>query len=356
VTDLETLAARLLVVGFAGRELDAELAALIERGVSGAVLFSRNVGAPSEVLELTTRIKRHAARPFLIAVDQEGGKVARLRAGFSPLPPLRALGVSGDAALARAYGELVGRELATVGVDWNFAPVLDVDTNPDNPVIGERALSRDPNEVARLGLAFADGLMASGVAACGKHFPGHGDTRQDSHFALPRLAHARERLERVELVPFAAAAARLPSLMTAHVVFEALDPELPASMSEKLVGAVLRGKLAYEGVVITDDLEMKAIADHFAIEEVVLRGLAAGVDAFLCCQSAELAQRAISAIVTGVQCGSISEARVVQAAARVQELATRWALSPERIPDLARLASAEHLAVIERIRESARGA
>jgi beta-N-acetylhexosaminidase len=356
VTELETLAARLLIVGFPGRDVDGELGKLVERGVSGVVLFSRNVGSPVEVRELTRKLKLRAGRPLLTAIDQEGGKVARLREGFTPLPAFRQLGASGDAGLAREFGALIGSELAAVGIDWNFAPVLDVDTNPRNPVIGARSLSRSPAEVARLGLAFAAGLMDAGVAPCAKHFPGHGDTLQDSHFGLPRLPHARERLDRVELVPFAAAAAaNIPSIMTAHVVFEALEPELPASMSEKLVGGVLRRALGYTGVVVTDDLEMKAIADNYAIEEVTLRGLAAGVDAFLCCHTAELANRAISAIVTGVQSGQIPKERLEQAAERMQRFAARWASPPERPDAFEALASAPHLALVERLRGFANG-
>lgn len=355
MTELDTLAARLLIVGFAGPTLDSELERLIERGVSGVVLFSRNVGSANEVLELTTRLKRSAGRPLLVAVDQEGGKVARLREGFTPLPPFRALGESGDTELARAFGNVIGSELAAVGIDWNFAPVLDVDTNPENPVIGERALSRRPEEVARLGLAFAEGLMAEGVAACAKHFPGHGDTHQDSHFALPRLAHPRTRLDEIELAPFrAAVGSNLPSIMAAHIVFEALDSELPASMSQPVIGDLLRKELGYGGVVVTDDLEMKAIADHFAIEEVVVRGLGAGVDAFLCCHTAELAHRAISAIVMGVKNGSIPETRLEQAAARMLAFSERWASPPDRQRDLSVLLNAAHRAVVDRILGSGR--
>jgi beta-N-acetylhexosaminidase len=354
VTDLETLAARLLIVGFPGRTLDPELERLIARGVSGVILFSRNVGDPREVLELTTHLKRFAARRLLVSVDQEGGKVARLRSGFTPLPPLRALGETCDAELARAFGALIGRELAAVGIDWDFAPVLDVDTNPENPVIGERSLSRDPETVARLGVALARGFLDSGVAPCAKHFPGHGDTRQDSHFDLPRLPHDRERLAAVELVPFRAAiAAGVPAIMTAHVVFEALEPSLPASLSERVVGGLLRTELGYSGVVVTDDLEMKAIADHHDIADVVVRGLNAGIDAFLCCLTADLAHRAISAIVTGVNAGSIPRARLEVAAGRMHAFAERFASPPERTRDLSVLACDAHLRLVERLRNLA---
>jgi beta-N-acetylhexosaminidase len=354
VTDLARAAARLLTVGFAGKSVDGEMTRLLEAGVGGAVLFSRNVGAPREVAELTAELKRRATVPLLVAVDQEGGSVARLRAGFTPLPPLRALGDAGDPELARAVGRVVGAELRSVGVDWNFAPVLDVDTNPDNPVIGRRSLGRDPLCVAELGIAFARGLMDAGVAPCGKHFPGHGDTHQDSHHELPRLPHPLERLERVELVPFArAVAAGLPALMTAHIVFEAIDSEQPASLSPRVIGELLRGRLGFGGVVVTDDLDMKAIADHFPIEDVAVRALQAGVDALLVCLTPALAWRAIDAIVRAVQSGELSEKILTSATSRLDAFAARFARPAETAPDLGSLGSDAHRAVLERLREHA---
>jgi beta-N-acetylhexosaminidase len=350
VTELDAAAARLLTVGFAGKILDDDIGRLLDRGVGGVVLFSRNVGTPEEVAELTAALKRRAGRPLMIAIDQEGGRVARLRDGFTRLPSFRTVGRAADHELARELGAVVGRELAAVGIDWNYAPVLDADTNPDNPVIGDRAFSRDPAEVARLGIAFAAGLADAGIAACGKHFPGHGDTHQDSHHALPRLSHSRERLDQVELVPFrAAATANIPSIMTAHVVFEALERELPATMSPRVVRGILRQELGYRGVVVTDDLEMKAIADHFAIEDVVTRGLDAGVDAFLCCHSAELAHRAADAIARGVKSGRVGRERFDEALTRVTALAERFARPAAERPDLSLLGCEAHRNVVERI-------
>jgi beta-N-acetylhexosaminidase len=355
--ELETAAARLLTVGFHGKALTPDLEGLLARGVGGVVLFSRNVGGPREVLELTRALKRRAGRPLLVSVDQEGGKVARLREGFTPLPAFRALGERGDPVLAREYGRLVGTELAAVGVDLDFAPVLDVDTNPDNPVIGVRSLGSDPAVVAELGVAFAAGLGDAGVAACGKHFPGHGDTRTDSHHELPRLTHPLSRLEKVELVPFvAAAAAGIPAIMTAHVVFEALDEQHPATMSAAVLRALLRERLAYAGVVFSDDLEMQAIADHYAIDAVMLEGLEAGVDSFLACHTAELAHRAIDAVVSGVTRGVLSEGRVHEAAGRVGALAERFAAREPDEHGLAAVGSEAHRTLVRRLETSAQGA
>jgi beta-N-acetylhexosaminidase len=217
-------------------------------------------------------------------------------------------------------------------------------------VIGARSFDRDPGNVARLGVAFGLGLMEGGVAPCGKHFPGHGDTHQDSHHELPRLSHDIERLRAVELVPFAAAVlAGFPAMMTAHVVMEALDAAVPATMSRAVVGGILREELGFRGVIFTDDVDMKAIADHHSVPEVAQACLAAGVDAFLCCQSVEVAHRMIDAIAAAVRSGIVPESRLVEAAERVGTLAERWARPPHDAPELSVLGSEAHRALIERI-------
>jgi beta-N-acetylhexosaminidase len=354
VSDLERRAASLVTAGFAGKAVDGDVGALLERGIGGVVLFSRNVGEPREVAELTALLKRRAGRPLLTAVDQEGGSVARLRTGFTRVPPFRAVGNKNDPALAREVGRVVGTELVAVGIDWDFAPVLDVDTNPDNPVIGARSLGPDPARVASLGVAFAQGLADKGVAACAKHFPGHGDTRQDSHLELPRLPHDLARLERIELAPFrAAAAAGLPSMMAAHVVFEALDRERPASMSPRVLGGILRERLGYTGVVVTDDLEMRAIADHYALDDVVASGLEAGIDVFLVCHTAALAHRTVDAIVRAVESGRVAAAKLAAAANRVARFVERFAHPPLEAFDLRELDSARHREVVARLSDEA---
>jgi beta-N-acetylhexosaminidase len=191
-----------------------------------------------------------------------------------------------------------------------------------------------------------------GVAACGKHFPGHGDTSQDSHLELPRLPHSLERLEQVELRPFAAAVkAGIPSLMTAHVIFEPLDPVYPATMSRAVIQGLLRDKMGYDGLIVTDDIEMRAIADHFGVEDSVVRGLDAGVDQFLCCHTAELAHRAIEAVIHAVEKGTVSRQTLATANRRITRFASRYARPAVDDPDLSVLRSAAHLRVIERVLE-----
>lgn len=349
---LELSAAKLFSVGFQGKTVSADLQLLLARGVGGVILFRRNVGTPEEVWQLNREIKAVAGRPLSIGVDQEGGAVARLRHGFTELPAMRVVGHAASATLARRLGHAMGRELRAVGFDMNFAPVLDVDTNPNNPVIGARSFARTPERVAELGLALADGLQSAGVAACGKHFPGHGDTNQDSHLELPVLRHSLERLEQVELWPFrAAATSDIAALMTAHVVFQALDPSYPATMSRAAIAGILRERLGFRGLVISDDLEMKAIADHFAVEDVVLRGLEAGVDHFLCCQTAELGHRAIDAVVRAVEAGQLARDVVETAGRRFDEVTARFARPLADAPGLEVLRCAEHLELVEQIRK-----
>jgi beta-N-acetylhexosaminidase len=352
---LELAVANMFCIGFPGLEVPRETWALFARGVSGAILFSRNFESAEQFASLCAELKRRVGRPLLTSVDQEGGRVRRLRgAPFSDLPAMRAVGAAGDPALARELGSLLGRELRAVNVDLGYAPVLDVDTNPDNPVIGDRSFSRDPHQVAALGAAWIEGMQGQGVAACGKHFPGHGDTSQGSHLDLPRLPHGMERLEQVELVPFARAAqVEVASIMTAHVVFEALDGAYPATMSRDSLDGILRDRLGYQGVVISDDLEMKAIADHYGLEDAVVRGALAGVDLFLVCHDPDVQRRAIELLVAAVRRGVVPEARIAEAGRRIDRMVARFVRPP--VDDGARdvLGCEAHQEVLRRLEAAA---
>ncbi len=349
--------AGLFCVGFHGKTASREVLELIRRGVYGVILLARNVEDAGQVAALVAELKRAAAGPLLVSVDQEGGRVARLRGaqGFTELPPMRALGETGDAALAREVGALLGRELRAVGIDQDYAPVVDVDTNPANPVIGDRSLSRDPATVGRLGAALAEGLQSAGVAACAKHFPGHGDTTQDSHQVLPHLPHALERLERIELAPFRAlASAGVASVMTAHVVFDALDPARPATLSPPVM-ELLRTRVGFQGCAISDDLEMKAVAEHFPLEEAAPGAVAAGVDALLVCHSAEVQHRAIDLVRGAVEGGKIAGARIADARARIGRLLGFAGAAPDPAAAGERLRTPAHLALAARIPARAGG-
>jgi len=348
---LDAACAGLFTVALEGPSPSAEVRELLARGAAGVILFSRNVESAEQVAALSAALKREAGRPLLLSVDQEGGRVMRLKArhGFTELPPMRALGALGDADLARQLGALLGRELRAVGIDLDYAPVVDVDTNPRNPVIGDRAFSSDPAVVARLGAALAEGLQSAGVAACAKHFPGHGDTSQDSHLELPRLPHGLERLRAVELPPFQALArAEVAAVMTAHVVFEALDPGRPATLSARAL-RLLRQECGFDGPVLADDLEMKALSAHYPVEEIVLEAVNAGVDGFLLCHGVEVQREALEALRRGVERGRVSRERLAEARARMAKLVA-WAGPPPDVRQAReRLRTAGHLALAARV-------
>ncbi|MCC6639627.1 MAG: beta-N-acetylhexosaminidase [Deltaproteobacteria bacterium] len=277
---------QLLFAGFEGTRVPDDLAALVAAGrMGGVVLFSRNVENADQLRTLVRELHAPAPEefPLLLAIDQEGGRVQRLRAPWTVWPPMRALGDRDDPALSRALAIAIAQELLDVGIGLDFAPVVDVATEPSNPVIGDRSFGETPQRVARHARAFVEGLQSAGVAACAKHFPGHGDTTCDSHLELPRLAHDLERLRSVELPPFRAAIeAGVAAVMTAHVLFPALDPVRPATLSPAVL-RILREELGFSGVVFSDDLEMRAVVDAFSTRDCVLGALRAGVDALLVC-------------------------------------------------------------------------
>lgn len=335
--DAARLAGALLVTGFPGPTLSSETERALARGErAGVILFKRNLPDVDATRALTAAVRAATppGLPPLVAVDEEGGRVSRLPAGEPRLGPMRALGQRGDAALVRDAGHAIGARLFELGFNWDFAPILDVDSNPQNPVIGDRSFSSDPAEVARLALAFAEGLAAGGVLACGKHFPGHGDTDKDSHFDLPVVRHDRARLDAVELLPFrAAAAAGLASLMSAHVVIEAIDETVPATLSRAAMHDLLRGELGFGGVLVSDDLEMRAVAARWAPEASALAALRAGCDLLLVCSDEAAAARCHEAIAREIAASASFRARCEEAAGRVRALRERAAsLAARRAP------------------------
>ncbi|MEZ4399479.1 MAG: beta-N-acetylhexosaminidase [Kofleriaceae bacterium] len=332
---------RVLWHGFPGPVLDTELAAQIRAGeIGAAILFKRNLRlevvagpVPQEVTDLAALVELtrqlHGAAPpglpLLIAIDQEGGVVQRVRAPATQWPPMLAHdnhGDGDDVALARAVGQALGDELAALDIDVDFAPVLDVHTNPANPIIGDRAFGRTAATVTRRALALAAGLGDAGVLACGKHFPGHGDTVTDSHLALPRIDHDPARLAAVELAPFAAAAAAgLPMLMTAHVVYAGLDDAVPATLSSAVITGLLRERLGYRGVIVSDDLDMRAIADHIGVGDAAVRAIRAGCDALLLCRDPVHQAEARAALIAAGERDSELRRRLGESAARIRTLA-----------------------------------
>jgi beta-N-acetylhexosaminidase len=306
--------------------------------LGGVTLFKRNIEAPEQVAELNHDLQSLSSElPLWVAVDQEGGRVARLRAPFTEWPPMATLGRSGDEKLAYRFAAALAEELKVVGVTLDYAPVLDIHTNPQNPVIGDRALGEDAETVARLGAAVIRGLQKNGVAACGKHFPGHGDTSVDSHLALPVVEHPPDRIRRVECVPFREAIRNdVAFMMTAHILVPALDEQKPATLSSTIVQRMLRDELGFEGVILSDDLEMKALADSYTVPEAAVQAIAAGCDSVLVCrhlssersQDAEVQAAVLEALVHAVEDGRIPYQRAEDALSRNRRAKERFLAAP----------------------------
>jgi beta-N-acetylhexosaminidase len=289
-------------------------------------LFRRNIADVASLMELNRQLLAAfpADQPGLLSVDQEGGRVWRVPAPVLRVPPMRELAAHHDLQWTEATAFKLSTQLRALGFNLNMAPVLDVDTNPDNPIIGDRSFGATPELVIAHGRATLRGMEAAGIAGCGKHFPGHGDTEVDSHLGLPRVRHPRSRINAVELAPFAALAKELPAIMTAHIVFDALDPSRPATLSPIIATDLLRKELGFEGVLLSDDLEMRAISDHYGIDDAAWKSIAAGCDALLICSRPDLAHVAYEALVRRAEASSSFASRLQEAARRVLALRQRY--------------------------------
>lgn len=310
-----------------------------ELHAGGMILFARNVqkaGDPRppvdipRVRDMIAELQGLARIPLFVAVDQEGGRVARLGAPFTPFPSARILGEVGTTETAEHVACFVARELRAVGVNFNFAPDADVDSNPANPVIGDRSFGSDPRTVAAMVVSQVIGYGNGGILSCAKHFPGHGDTDLDSHIALPTLNHSREVIDDRELVPFKAAIAYgAPAIMTAHILFPALDPSgVPATLSRPILTDLLRNELGFRGLIVTDCLQMKAVADTWGTPKAAVMAAQAGADILLVCHTWETQKATFEALVTAVRSGELPEERVNESLARIGSAKELLSLAP----------------------------
>ena len=329
---------QLSIAGFAGDSIPSDLRVLArEFDLGGIILFARNVVEPEQVAEIARDAQTLAQElPLWVSVDQEGGRVARLKAPFTVWPPMMTLGRSGDEALAGRFAHALASELKAVGINLDYTPVLDILTNPKNPAIGDRALAGRAEDVARLGRRIITTLQDAGIAACGKHFPGHGDTTTDSHHELPLIEHPPDRLDAIELVPFRAAIeANVASIMTAHILIPAYDEERPATLSPAIVDGLLKKRLGYQGLVLSDDLEMKAISARYGVPEATVAAIGAGCDAVLMCGTSQEAQfAALEAVIRAVEHGTVPLRRIEDALARHRRVKERF-LAPAQPKPLA---------------------
>lgn len=330
---------QLFLVSLDGPALDAEAAAFLDRCRAGnVILFAQSIQSRAQVTQLNRALAAHiTARcglPPLLSLDHEGGRVMRFRDGATAFPSAMAVAASGSAANATAIGRAMGTELRAMGFSLNYAPVLDVNANAQNPVIGLRAYGDHPMRVAQFGVAMAQGLQSASLAACGKHFPGHGDTAVDSHFGLPRVEKDLATLETMDLYPFAAAIdAGIDAIMTSHILFPALEPDgLPATLSPRILQGLLRQRMGFDGLLISDGMQMQAIASAYGVAAGCVLALRAGVD-LLCVGSGGKGHQAVQiaayeAVVHAVQSGEIPMARVDEALARQHALKARLCAAP----------------------------
>jgi len=315
--------AQMIMTGIGGCELTPEEKHFFRAySLGGYILFSHNCHEPAQIVSLCRSLWNTAEEhPPFIAIDQEGGKIHRLPPPFTHFPAARRIGSKDDPHLAYRAGRATAAELALVGINLNFAPVLDINSNPKNPIIGDRAFGADADRVINIGMAWTQGLRAGGIIPCAKHFPGHGDTDQDSHLGLPFVNRPSKLLRTRELLPFAhACRQQMESLMTAHVVFSSLDPDHPATLSSKIIRGLLRNEFHYDGVVFGDDLEMKAVSDSYGEEESVRLAMSAGLDIFLFCHDPAKAVRIFEFLCREAERDPRVRTRIEESVARIAKL------------------------------------
>jgi beta-N-acetylhexosaminidase len=328
--------------------------------IGGVILFSRNIKNPKQCAQLTRALNACSKEvPLLIGVDQEGGRVSRLPKPFTQFPTARVVGQCNDIPMTYTLAEAMARELGAVGINMNFAPVLDIDTNPNNPIIGDRSFGPGPLLVEEHGLAMMGGLQDNHIIACGKHFPGHGDTSADSHKTLPVVDYPLSQMTDRELKPFIHTANNgLTCIMTAHVVYPKIDPIRPATLSKKVISSLLRGAVRFSGVVVSDDLEMKGITEKWSVAEAAPMAIEAGCDLLLVCESIDQQVAALESVIHRVEQGRISEARVEESVNRLQELKKRFLCVDSSGPDAIKkwVGSERHADLVREIEKKAKAA
>jgi beta-N-acetylhexosaminidase len=338
------------MLGFDGDALSPELASYLDRGLAGVVLYPRNFSTVERLRELTAEIRRAAGRPVLIGIDQEGGTRFALREPFTAWPSAAELGRVGDVELANQVARAMAVELRAAGCNLNFAPMLDLHVNPESPVTKDRSFGADPQLVAKMGVAFDQGLRAGRVLSCAKHFPGHGDTPVDPHHDLPVFSGTMERLESAELVPFAAAiAAGVPLVMTAHILLPRIDPDQPASLSRTMLDGVLRRRMGFGGVILADDLGMGAIARQYGPGEAAVETLRAGADIAMLCHDWTAVAPALAAVRQAHADGRFDQAEWRASFERIERICAQTELPGPNSP-LEILACDEYHALAANIR------
>lgn len=355
VDEAKDLLGELFITGFNGKELSDDTSAFLSQAKIGSViLFTPNYESPEQVAELVHEIQScrpAGALPLWICVDYEGGRVQRFKAPFTKIPEAADISAKNSPKLIFELSELIARELKAVGVNVNFAPVADIHSNPKNPVIGKRSFGSEEDVVSRMVSGFVRGHITGGVMPCVKHFPGHGDTEVDSHFALPSVKATLESLQNRELRPFAKGfKSGCRMVMTAHVMNPNLDPRFPATLSKATLQGILRDEMRYTGLIVSDDMEMKAIADHFGAEEAPRLAIEAGCD-LLIYRSEAATRHAYASLLKALDDDRLSADRVIEAANLSRDV-KRDFLANYALPDpktvSAHVGTPEHLEIAKR--------
>ena len=326
--ELRKIAGQLIMIRFPGTVLDAATADFLKANSIRAVcLFRGNMTDSEQLGKLTADLRAVMGPESLIAIDQEGGAV--VRSTWVPAPPAAmGLGAADDTDLAYRTGAAVARAVKALGFNWNFAPVLDLNNNPHNPVIAERSFGAEPERAAELAMSWMAGSHAEGVACCVKHFPGHGDTNVDSHRDLPTVNKPVEELDRLELAPFRIASAAAPAMMTAHIVYPTLDPDNPATMSRRILTGLLRDEWKYKGIVITDGMDMHAIAGRYGVGNAAVRALTAGADMVMALGTPETQDETLNSIAAALAAGEPTTDDVRLRLERLSALALAYPCKP----------------------------
>jgi len=337
---LEQKIGQILMVGFPSDKYDDHIKELVEEyKIGNFILFSRNIKDKFQLADLNYEIQRnvikHVGIPAFIGIDQEGGMVTRIHESTTFLPGNMAIAATGDPNNACRIGEISGKELRALGININFAPVLDVNSNPENPVIGVRSYSDNPEMVADFGIKYIEGLQKENVIATAKHFPGHGDTSVDSHLDLPVITHEKERLETTELKPFKKAIENgVDAIMSAHILFTAYENEkLPATLSYKILTELLRERMGFKGIILTDCMEMNAISKYFGTAKAAVMAIKAGADIVLISHTKELQIEAFNKIKAAVISGEISELRIDESVRRIIDIKKKYNILDDPYPN-----------------------
>lgn len=331
---LEQKIGQLFIVGFEGDIINDEIIDLVKnQEVGGLIYFSRNVVDSNQIITLNNEIKDIKKDiPLFISVDEEGGVVSRVPDEFLKLPSSGYIGKFDDENLSYNIGSIISKELKSLGFNMDFAPVLDIDSNPNNTVIGERAFGNNADIVSKLGIKTMEGLRDGGIIPVVKHFPGHGDTDIDSHYGLPIVTKTLEELNNLEFIPFKNAIENgADVVMVSSIILSSIDSEYPATMSKKVTTDILRNKLNFDGVIATDDMTMGAIMDNYNLTDAVIMAINAGNDLILVCHGYDDIIKSISAVKDAVSSNIISEERIDESVYRILKLKEKYRVNDDII-------------------------